>query len=69
MQGVQGSYVSIVTPPPYGEISRDNHDTDLGSGRQQKRDRGVCGVLPTHVEISGMTGGWVPGDVAQPGNI
>ena len=57
---------SIFTPPQYGDISQDNHDIDPEGGRRRKKAVYVCGDLPTHVEISGLPGGWVTRKNIQP---
>ena len=68
MQGIRGDDGRIITRPPYGGISQDSHETYPGGERWWRVPRNLCGVLPTSVETSGVSGEQVPGKDTQPGN-
>ena len=55
----------IVALPLHEAFSWDSHHTDTGGERWWRGDGDVYGVLPTSVEISGVSGGWVTNKVTQ----
>ena len=56
----------IVAPLPYGALPQDSHATVPRGGRQHRGAGKINVVLPTIVEVIGVSIGWVHGKGAQP---
>ena len=52
----------FITPPPHRARPRDIHATGSGGGRWWRKTRDIHGILPMGVDVSGMSGGQVPGE-------
>ena len=67
LRGVREKDGSIVATQPHVELPQDSHTTHPGGGLWRRGTRDICGVLPTGVEVSDMSSGWVPREGTQPG--
>ena len=51
---------------PHGENTLDSHVADPEVRNWQKGTRDVRGVLPSGVEVGGLSGVWVPSEGTEP---
>ena len=60
LRQVQHSDGGVLTSEPHGEHPQEEFGTDTGGGHWERGEGYLRGVLPTSVNLSGLTGGGMP---------